>query len=189
MIPAHRFLEQSEHRDAWLQERLGRVTATEVAEAATPAGFANVVAKREAGALIEVNEMMQFGTDSEHELAMFGKERFGVLPNSWLIAGEDPTDAATPDGLNLDHTGISECKTTGKDWATPPIKYRRQIQWQLHVTGAEWCELIWNLRTIVNGEYRLGWFEPKTLRIPRDEAMITDLIAVADRLKETRRAA
>lgn len=185
MIPAERFLVQSEYRDEWLAARSTRVTATEVAEAATPAGFKTAVAKRVVGAQVEVNPMMQFGTDSEHELAMWGKEQFGVLPNSWLIEGENPAHAATPDGLTLDHVGISECKTTGTDWGLkPPLKYLRQMWWQLHVTGAQWCELIWNLRVTVNEVYQLGWFEPKHLRVYRDEEEIGKLIQVATRLQD-----
>ncbi len=185
MIPAERFLVKSEQRPEWLAARTGLVTATMVAEAATPSGFEQVVLKHRTGANLDANEMMQFGTDSELELAMWGKEQFGALPNSWLIAAENPLWAATPDGLTLDHVGLTECKTTGTDWTTPPIKYRRQVQWQLDVCGAEWCELIWNLRVIVNGEYRLGWFEPKHHRFFRDEQMIAELRDTADRLTET----
>lgn len=184
MIAPERFIVQSEHREEWIAARSTRVTATEVAEASTPGGFENVIANR--GLSVDVNEMMQFGTDSEHSLMMWAKDQFGTLPNSWLIEGDDPQHGATPDGLSVDHVGIAEGKTTGKDWVVPPIKYRRQIQWQLHVTGAEWCELVWNLRVIVNNEYRLGWFEPKHLRIVRDEKMIGELVMTAGMLLDRR---
>lgn len=184
MLTADRFIIQAEQKPQWLAARARMVTATMVAEAATPSGFEQVVLKHRTGSSFDPNEMMQFGTDSEHELAMWGKDQFGVLPNSWLIAASNPAWGATPDGLTLDHAGLSECKTTGTDWTTPPIKYRRQVQWQLDVCDAEWCELIWNTRVIVNGEYRLGWFEPKHLRFFRDEAMIADLRDVANRLTD-----
>ncbi|TIH26075.1 hypothetical protein D4765_19035 [Subtercola vilae] len=63
--------------------------------------------------------------------------------------------------------------------------YRRQVQWQIYVSGAERCLLLWQLRVPDDrGGFFLGWLTPKTLWIERDEAMITDLRETADRLLE-----
>lgn len=182
MIPANRFLVRSTETDRWLAARAGGVSATTVAEAATPAGFTQVVADRANPQPVIPNDYMRFGTESESALMEFAHIEHGILPSDWLIAGEDARHIATPDGLSVDHGLIAECKTTGKDWKKPPIKYVRQMQWQLHVTGAESCLFVWNLR-VPDGEYfRLGWWEPKTLWVDRDPKMIAELVGVADRL-------
>jgi len=188
MIPAERFIANKEiSQPDWEHARRFGITATEVANAATPAGFEQTVLRYSAPEPILDNAYMQFGRDWEKPVAMILKEQFGVMPNDWLIAGEDPRDLATPDGLSLDHTQIAEIKTTGKDWATIPIGYRRQVQWQLHVTAAESCVFAWLLReerTAPNGDvfFVPGWFEPKLTIMEKDEKMIADLLDVADRL-------
>lgn len=186
MISAERFLVRSTERDRWLAAREGGVSATTVADAATPAGFREVVAARQDPQPIEPNDYMMFGTESESVLMEHAHRQFGIIPNDWLIAGSNVQHLATPDGLSVDHLLIAEAKTTGKDWGDkPPIRYRRQVQWQLHVTGAERCLFLWNLRVPEDqGWFYLGWLEPKTLWIDRDEKMIAELVAVADRLLE-----
>lgn len=191
MIAADRFLVQSSDRDEWLDARRQGVTATEVSLAATPAGFALAAEARRYPADGEDNAFMAFGREAEPELMRYAHRRLGILPNSWLIAAElQRAHMATPDGLSLDHKLIAECKTTGKPWTTAPIKYRRQIAWQCYVTGAERCALVWNLRVDDgHGWFYLGYMEPRVEWIDRDDAMITDLIATADRLLGTERQA
>lgn len=186
MIDPQRFLVRSTEREAWLLAREGGVSATTVAEAATPAGFRDVIEQRRNPVEVVANEYMQFGNEAEPHLMGFAHREFGVLPSDWLIAGEVPHHLATPDGLSLDHTVIAECKTTGKDWGEkPPIKYRRQVQWQLHVTGAERCLFVWNLRVPDDaGWFYLGWLDPKFLWVERDEKMIGQLVEVADKILE-----
>ena len=183
MIPADRFIIRQTEYLGWLEARRHGVSATAVAEAATPSGFRNVVDNW--GQSVEVNDYMTFGSESEAELMRHAHREHGILPSDWLIAGENPRHLATPDGLAVDHSEIAECKTTGKDWATTPIKYRRQVQWQLAITGAARCLFVWNLRVPDdNGWFYLGWIEPKTLWIERDPDMIADLTVTADRLLE-----
>lgn len=187
MISMERFLaDKSLDKDAWLEARRHGITATQVANASTPAGFE----KAAADFLVEWSEpdnaYMRFGRDWEGHIAEYVEDEFGVSPNEWLIAGENPRHLATPDGIDLlSHRFIGEYKTTGKDWGTVdklPIRYRRQIQWQLHVTGAEQCVVAWLLREEVGGEFVPAWFVPKTGIVNRDEDMISDLIVTADRL-------
>ena len=184
MIDASRFLVQSRYRDEWLATRLTGVTATTVSAAATPAGFREVVASW--GQPVEPNGYMTFGSESEHELMRHAHTAYGILENDFLIAAENnPRHLATPDGISPDHRLIAEAKTTGRDWDAPPIKYRRQCQWQMYVTNTERCLLLWNLRVPDDADwFYLGWIEPKTLWIERDETMIRDLTEVADRLLE-----
>jgi hypothetical protein len=100
----------------------------------------------------------------------------------------EPWHTATPDGLSLDHHTIAEVKTTGRDWGTwskVPIHYRRQVAWQLHVSGASRCVFAWLLRgEAASGQFVPMWFEPKVVVVDRDQEVITHLISVADQLHE-----
>jgi hypothetical protein len=193
MIDASRFLVRSSERERWLAQRRLGVTATEVAEAATESGFRSALEARmnpsATDYMARFEAEAEFGSESEPEIMRFAHERFGILPSNWLICAEgNARHRGTPDGLSLDHTLIAECKTTGKDWIgkngyTVPIKYRRQCQWNIHVTGADKCLILWDLRVPDDkGWFYLGWLEPKSLWIERDDAMIRDLVDTADRL-------
>lgn len=186
MIAADRFIETSDNYEAWLEARRGGVTATSVANASTPAGFTDEVNQRLTPTPVVANEYMRFGSESEREIMRFVHREHGVLPSNWLIASEsDKRFLATPDGLSPDHKQIAECKTTGADWDTIPLKYRRQVWWQLFVTGAESCVFAWQLRVPDDkGWFYLGWLEPKVVVIERDEKKIAELIGTAERLLE-----
>jgi len=188
MIPAQRFRANKAIDFAgWISAREYGVTATQVASGATPAGFRDLVVELRDPQPIEDNDYMRFGREQEGPISVWVKDNFDIMPNEWLIAHEtDPKYLATPDGLSLDHSLISEVKTTGKDWNPEniPIRYRRQVQWQLHVTGAERCLFAWMLRVDASGVFVPGWMEPKWVWIDRDEEMIADLSAVADSIWE-----
>jgi hypothetical protein len=176
----------------WVEARRLGVTATQVAKASTPAGFSEAIADVLNPPEPFDNPYMAFGREQEGSIGLWLKDQFDVFPNEWLIAREAtaaeglPMEFATPDGLSLDHTVISEVKTTGKDWSDSvvPIQYRRQVQWQLYVTGAEYCILAWLLRAEVEGRMVPAWFEPKHMTLERDAGMIDDLVATANRLWE-----
>ena len=190
MIPANRFIIRQTEYEGWLEARRHGVSATAVAAAATPSGFRDVVSTW--GQSIDDNPMMAFGREAEPELMRHAHREYGILASDWLIAGENPRHLATPDGLSLDHTEIAECKTTGDGWdgaeTNPkklPIRYRRQVQYQLMVTGAERCLFLWQLRVPDDhGWFYMPWLQPKTVWIDRDPDMIRDLTEVADRLFE-----
>jgi putative phage-type endonuclease len=184
MISADRFLVRSVDREAWLEARLHGVSATQVAHAATPSGFAEVIEQRRNPVDIEDNPYMAFGRESEPAIMRYAHTEHGILPNDWAIASaDDPRMMATPDGLSVTHELIAEAKTTGTDWGDKiPIKYRRQVQWQLYVTGAEQCLFLWQMRVPEGDWFRFAWWEPKTVWIERDPKMIAELVGVADRL-------
>lgn len=189
MIAADRFIETSDNHEAWLAARTRGVTATEVAKAATPAGLKEVMANRADPQPVEVNDYMRFGSDNEDWIARYLKAEFGLMPNRWLIAADGtPEHMATPDALSLDHTLIGEIKTGGKvpldksGLLVPPIAHRRQIQWQLHCTGAAACWYAFMLREEVGGVMVPAWMEPQLVLVPRDEEMIAALVKVADQL-------
>lgn len=168
---------------AWLDARRTGLTATTMAKAMTPAGFREVVDGWGDTSPVPVNAYMQFGLDSEPWLALWAKDQFYAMPNDWLIRHHlNEIALATPDGMSLNHGAILEIKTTGKDWAKPPINYVRQVQWQLYVTGADYCDFVWLLREEHEGVMVPAWLEPKSTVIERDETMIIDMVQTADDL-------
>jgi putative phage-type endonuclease len=173
--------------DEWYKARQYGVSATTVAKAASgPAGYN---AELQNALFPEDNEVvdnayMKFGRDWEQWIVEALPAEYGIEHNDWLIRGDDDYrwHLATPDGLNADWTRIAEVKTTGKDWdgSAVPIQYRRQVQWQLHVTGATECVFAWLLRAEAdNGDFVPAWLEPKHIVMQRDQVMIDHLIQVA----------
>jgi putative phage-type endonuclease len=172
----------------WLSARREGVTATQVAKAASgPGGFEQVARDYFEDWVEPDNPYMAFGRAWEGPLSMQLKTSYGVMPNDWLIRHPNHHHhMATPDGLSLDHVAIAEIKTTGKDWNPEkiPVQYRRQVQWQLHVTGARQCVFAWMLREERDGALMPAWFEPRVVVMERDEEMIASLVKVANELWE-----
>jgi putative phage-type endonuclease len=175
----------------WLAARKTGLTATTMSQAMTPAGYRDVLADWDNDTPVTTNAYMKFGLQSEPWLALWAKENLEgeLMPNEWLIRHADnPVALATPDGLGLDHNVILEIKTTGKDWGSVdrvPVKYYRQIQWQLYVTNAVECALVWLLRTESDAGVMVPrWLEPKYGFILRDDALIEEMVAVSGKLWE-----
>ncbi len=186
MIAPERFIARSSDRDLWLAARENGVTATQVAKASTPAGFREVIANIENPQPVIPNAVMEWGNKREPFIALELKDRFGVMPNEWLISFDDGLrrwQMATPDGLSVDHTVIAEIKTSGKPLDQIPIHYRRQIQWQLHVTGAERCLFAYELR-MEGPEGFVPGFDVQTQWVDRDEEMIAGLLQVAEQVMQ-----
>lgn len=186
MIAPERFIARSTDRDAWLEARAQGVTATAVAKAASgPAGFRDQLEQRLNPVDIEVNAFMAWGSFMEAPIAMWVKEQTGIMPNDWLIAHEsDSRFLATPDGLSRDDCLIAEIKTMGKPLEAPPLDHVRQMQWQMFVAGeqVEQCFYAWMLRAEGPDGFVPGWIEPRHVWVKRDNKMIADLVAVAERL-------
>ncbi len=186
MIETERFIVPSSLEREWKKVRQTAVTATMVAKAATPAGLKEVLDGIGESDEIPDNAYMKFGRDNEAWIVHAIKSQ-GVLSNNYLIRSAQYDWAmATPDGLSVDHNRIAEVKTTGTDWgewSKVPIAYRRQVQWQLFVTGATDCVFAWMLREeSSSGEFVPAWFEPKSVIVDRDEVMIAKLVDVGLRI-------
>jgi len=171
----------------WLDARRGKISATLIAKASTRAGFDEAVQSLvDPPPPIDDNAYMEFGRRMEPSIAMWLKDEYGVLPNSWLIAHPDRREfVATPDGIHLSSPLIAEIKTTGKPWEKwreVPIQYRRQVQWQMYVTGADQCVFAWMLRAEAEGRMVPAWMEPRHLIVDRDEKHIAELLVTADDL-------
>ena len=186
MIPIERFIVSSQTKELWLEARDRGVTATQVAKASTPAGMKEVLANIENPTPVEPNGFMSWGTEREPHIAHVVKERFGVLPNDWLIAADGAGNEwmmATPDGLSLDHSMIGEYKTSGKPLDVIPLNYLRQIQWQLFVTGAEQCVFAYELR-MEGPEGFVPGFDVECQIVERNEEMISKLVDTAQKVQE-----
>lgn len=187
MIEPQRFIARSTDREAWLAARSLGVTATMVAKASTPAGFRDVIAQIENPQDITPNAMMDWGNHREPFIAQVVKERYGIMPNDWLIAKDDGLSRwqmATPDGLSLDHSVIAEIKTSGKPLDTIPIGYRRQMQWQMYVTDARRCLFAYELR-LEGPEGFVPGFDVECQWVEYDAEMVADLVAVAEQVQQT----
>jgi len=146
--------------DEWLSIRLGKVTASRVADviARTKTGpsasranyMAELVAERLTGAKAESfsNAAMQWGTDQEPEARLAYEfrtdaeiELVGFLPHPSIVMS-----GASPDGLVGD-SGLVEikCPNTATHidtllTGTIPGKYETQMLWQMACTGRAWCD-------------------------------------------------
>lgn len=185
MITTERFIVESWHKDEWLTARTNGVTATAVAEAATPSGFATHVASWDEPPFTG-NVYTDFGTESEHVVMQTAHHDFGILPSAWLIASEsDARWLGTPDGLNPAHTEIAEAKTGGTIPKSVPRQHRDQCLWNMWVTGTTRCLYLFQHRTQnLDGTYSLGLWEPLTFWVDRDDNRISELVTVAERLME-----
>lgn len=149
-------------RPAWLAERRGGITATEVRDLAT--------GKKRQGELVDLklglkedsfrgNAYTEWGKLREPYLAAIA-ERRGIAAESRVFhAASDSRWLASPDGVGADFDGgllVGEYKTSGHDLTPGSPSFERtgyfeQMQWAMHVTGARRCLFIW--------EERLGTLE------------------------------
>lgn len=146
----------------WHQLRLGKVTASRVADviAKTQKGYsasranyaAQLITERLTGQPTEgfTNAAMQWGTDMEPE-ARSAYEYYRAEEVEQVAFVVHPTigDAgASPDGL-VGPDGLVEikCPTTATHIETlkgksAPAKYITQMQWQMACTGRKWCDFV-----------------------------------------------
>ena len=179
--------------DEWKQLRLGKVTASRVADmvARTKSGYgasranyaAQLIAERLTGQPAEsyVNAAMQHGTDTEPE-ARNAYEFYQGVTVEQVAFVPHPTIAdagCSPDGLVGDKGQIEiKCPMTATHLDTllgqsTPARYIDQIQFQLSCTGRQWCDFISydprlpeNMRLFVR-------------RVARDDKRIAELEAEA----------
>ena len=148
--------------DEWFSARLGKVTASRIADvcARTKTGWgagrknymAELVAERLTGTRQEgfTNAAMQWGTDQEPE-ARIAYEFYrdaSVAEAGFIPHPSIAETGASPDGLVGDD-GLVEIKAPNTAThletllgAELPQKYFYQIQWQLACTGRQWCDFV-----------------------------------------------
>jgi putative phage-type endonuclease len=144
----------------WFAARLGRVTASRVADviAKTKSGpsasranyMAQLIAERLTGVCAETftNAAMQWGTDMEPEARAAYEFHCDaeVLQVGFVAHPTIAMSGASPDGL-IGDLGMLEikCPNTATHietllGQTVPGKYVTQMQWQMACTGRSWCD-------------------------------------------------
>jgi putative phage-type endonuclease len=185
-------IEMIEQRtDAWFQARIGKVTASKVADviAKTKTGYsatrdnymAQLVCERLTGQKGEgfSNAAIQHGIDTE-PLARAAYEALrdvlvdevGFVPHPTIeMAG------ASPDGL-VDDDGLVEIKCPNTNThietllsQTVPSKYNTQMQFQMACTGRKWCDFV-SFDNRLPAELQLF-----IKRVPRDDVFIKQIEA------------
>lgn len=175
--------------DEWLAARLGKVTASRVADviAKTKSGYstsranymAELICERLTGTKGESfsSAAMQWGTNTEPQArAAYEAQSGGLVEEVGFVSHCSIFDGgASPDGL-VGNDGLVEikCPITATHLDTLltemiPGKYATQMQWQMACTGRQWCDF-------VSYDPRLP--EKMALfikRVPRDNAMIAEL--------------
>lgn len=175
--------------DEWFAARLGKVTASRVADiiaktksgpAATRANYAaQLIAERLTGQKGESfsNAAMQWGVDKEPEArsAYTFRTDCDVVEIGFIDHPTIAMTGASPDGLVGDDGMVEfKCPNTATHLdtlqsETVPTKYLTQMQWQMACACRGWCDF-------VSYDPRL----PEAMRlfikrVPRDDAMISEL--------------
>jgi len=176
--------------DEWLQHRVGRVTASRIADimAMTKSGpgaaranyAAEIVTERltgEPGGSGFTNAAMQWGTEQEPLARMayeFSRDA-EVIEVGFIDHPTIEMAGCSPDGLVGDKGMVEiKCPNTAthlKTLETEKIdgKYLKQIQFQLACSGRAWCHFI-------SFDPRLpGAMQLYVQRVPRDTAMIKEI--------------
>ena len=148
--------------DDWFTARLGKVTASRVADvvAKTKSGYstsrenymAQLVCERLTGKPAEQysNSAMQWGTDTEPLARAAYEARMDILVDEvgFIDHPSIVNSGASPDGL-VGADGLIEikCPNTSTHIDTllnqaVPKKYADQIFWQMACTGRGWCDFV-----------------------------------------------
>lgn len=148
--------------DEWKQQRLGKVTASRVADviAKTKSGYsasranymAQLIAERLTGVVAEsyTNAAMQHGTETEPEARCAYEFYQGTPVEQIAFVPHHKIDQAgcSPDGL-VGQDGLVEikCPNTATHLETLlgqaiPGKYEAQMQFQMACTGRKWCDFV-----------------------------------------------
>ena len=147
--------------DDWFSARLGKVTASRVADviAKTKSGYgagranylADLVVERLTGQKAQgfSNAAMEWGTQTEPQARAAYSAKTGILVEEVGFI-DHPTVAmsgASPDGFAEEGLIEVKCANTSTHLEyvlaeLPPLKYFTQMQWQMACTGRPWCDFV-----------------------------------------------
>ena len=146
--------------EEWFQARLGKVTASRVAdvlakiksgESASRRNYKiQLVSERLTGEKQEtyINQAMQDGIDREfyareRYVQQFGEvEEVGFVKHPTLEAGASPDGMVGEDGILEIKCPMGSTHTETLMTQDVPSRYIPQIQFQLLVTGRKWCDFV-----------------------------------------------
>ncbi|MEJ4112741.1 YqaJ viral recombinase family protein [Corynebacterium kroppenstedtii] len=177
----------------WLLSRKKYVTATEIGKLARGSKKvwqklrAEKAGEQQAADISNLPAVIH-GKTREPEIAEWvaKKAEPDTLVHNTSMFVRDGKYAATPDMISPDWVVVGEIKTISenrlaslKRWPTPD--YYDQIQWQLFVTGAEFCHFAWEPYFSEDSDL-VPWTVDRGVKIvTRDEQRIGELKAIADR--------
>lgn len=179
------------NRPLWIAERMAGITATEVRDLAIGKVRTQALIDMKLGRTPEPGDLSHIpviGWGREREIVIAEQLRGeGIEPESRVFHGvENSRHLASPDGIGVDFDGglvVSEIKTSGRPLpigseALDAKGYLLQVQWVMHVTGAEWCRFVVEQRidtgrSFVPGPLASDWVE-------RDQEAIDELVEIAD---------
>lgn len=175
--------------DAWFKARLGKVTASRVADvvARTKTGWgasranymAQLIAERLTGVRQEsyTNAAMQWGTETEPQARAAYEWRTDATVEAagFVDHPRVAMSGASPDGL-IGADGLLEIKCPNTATHLDALlgeaianKYVLQMQWQMACTGRAWCDFV-TFDPRLPEEMRM-----LVTRVKRDDAAITNL--------------
>lgn len=184
-----RVIDCEQGSEAWRQARLGKVSASRIADmvAKTKSGWgasranyaAELIAERLTGTAADrfVSPAMAHGTETEPQarLAYEIMQGVEVVQVGLVLHPTIDMACASPDGLVGDH-GLVEIKAPNTSThintlltETVDGKYVKQVQWQMACTGRQWCDFI-SYDSRLPAEMQMF-----VRRIERDPVMIAEL--------------
>ena len=193
--------------EEWFQARLGKVTASRVAdvlakiksgESASRRNYKiQLVSERLTGERQEtyINQAMQDGIDREfyareRYVQQFGEvEEVGFVKHPTLEAGASPDGMVGDDGLLEIKCPMGTTHTETLMTQEVPSKYIPQIQFQLRCTGRKWCDFVSynpmfpeHLQVFVK---RVEADEVYQMELDKEiEAFLLEVQTIIDKLKE-----
>jgi len=193
--------------EEWFQARLGKVTASRVAdvlskiktgESASRRNYKiQLVSERLTGEKQEsyINQAMQDGIDREvfardRYVQQFGEvEEVGFIQHPTLEAGASPDGLVGEDGLLEIKCPMGTTHTETLMTQEVPSKYIPQIQFQLRCTGRKWCDFVsynpmfpQHLQVFVK---RVEADEVYQMELDKEiESFLLEVQTIIDRLKE-----
>jgi putative phage-type endonuclease len=193
--------------EEWFQARLGKVTASRVAdvlskiksgESASRRNYKiQLVSERLTGEKQEsyINQAMQDGIDREvfardRYVQQFGEvEEVGFVNHPTLEAGASPDGMVGDDGLLEIKCPMGTTHTETLMTQEVPSKYIPQIQFQLRCTGRKWCDFVSynpmfpeHLQVFVK---RVEADEVYQMELDKEiEAFLLEVQTIIDKLKE-----
>jgi putative phage-type endonuclease len=175
--------------EAWHQLRLGKVTASRVADimaktktgvSASRGNYLIELALQRVTGVIEpmyTNEAMQWGTATEPQARVAYEVKTGNFVDQIAFVEHDIIEwfGCSPDGL-VGKDGLIEikCPNSATHWATikdgkPPNKYVIQMQTQMACTNRQWCDFVsFDLRMPERSQLFI-------CRVERDQKMIDEI--------------
>lgn len=175
VLPNGQFIDTTKDHEGWLHVRRNAVSATDARKLVKLNGEVSV--QRDKLIFDKLNdvrhdfESFELGVQREPIIANWVTENYpqeGFVANTYIYVGGHPRHVATPDMVGT--RALCEIKVSTKPLKTCRTTYRDQLQWQMHVTGAEQVLLV------VENRYSQ---EIETEWIPRNEARIEALVSAA----------